>query len=170
MEFKDIIGYESLYEISEKAVIRNKKKGKVLKPSIDTSGYYQIHFSKNGKSKKIRVHRLVAEHFIANPLGKNQVNHIDGNKLNNTSSNLEWVTASENIRHAWKNGLCKMTDKNRETARLNAIKIHSKEVIDLHTGIVFDSVVKACQALNFSYSTAMKHLSGIRNKPRFMYI
>ena len=170
MEFKDIIGYESLYEISKNGIIRNKKKGKVLKPSIDSSGYYQVHFSKNGKSKKIRVHRLVAENFILNPFNKSQVNHIDGNKLNNDFSNLEWVTASENIRHAWANGLCKMTDKNRETARLNATKVHSKQVIDLYTGIVFDSVVKACEALNFSYSTAIKHLNGISSKKRFTYV
>lgn len=168
MEFIDIIGYEDLYQISANGEIKNKKR--LMKPAIDSNGYYQIHLSKNGKSKKIRVHRLVAEHFIAKPLDKNQVNHIDGNKLNNNINNLEWVTPSENIRHAWEKGLAKMTDKNRETARLNAIKIHSKEVIDLHTGIVFDSVVKACQALNFSYSTAMKHLGGLRKKSRFMYI
>ena len=166
MEFKDIIGYEDIYQISEKGEIKNKKKNKLMKPAIDSNGYYQIHFSKNGKSKKIRVHRLVAKHFIANPLNKNQVNHIDGNKKNNKAENLEWCTISENIKHAWNMGLCKMTQKNRDTAS----KLHSKAVLDLNTGIMFDSVRKASEALNFNYQTAIKHLGKKVKQPRFIYV
>lgn len=66
-------------------------------------------------TKFVKIHRLVAETFILNPLGKPCVNHIDGNKLNNNVNNLEWVTISENTMHAYKNGLLKILrdDKGR---------------------------------------------------------
>lgn len=64
-------------------------------------GYNRVNLSLNGKAKKFRVHRLVAQAFIDNPLNKPFVNHIDGNKLNNHVSNLEWCTASENEHHSY---------------------------------------------------------------------
>jgi hypothetical protein len=166
MEFINITGYEESYEVSANGDIKNKKKNKIMKPSIDSRGYYQVHFSQKGKAKKISVHRLVAIAFVLNPLNKNQVNHIDGNKQNNKAENLEWCTISENIKHAWSMGLCKMTQKNRDTAS----KLHSKPVLDLNTGIMFDSVRKASEALNFNYQTAIKHLGKKVKQPRFIYV
>lgn len=65
-------------------------------------GYHRVNLSVNGVAKKFRVHRLVAQAFIENPLNKPYVNHIDGNKLNNHVSNLEWCTASENEHHSYR--------------------------------------------------------------------
>lgn len=79
--------------------------GKPKKIVYDNKGYGRVELWKNNKGKKFRVHRLVAETFIPNPLGKEQVNHIDGNKKNNCVSNLEWVTPKENIKHAIENNL-----------------------------------------------------------------
>lgn len=79
--------------------------GKPKKIVYDNKGYGRVELWKNNKGRKFRVHRLVAETFIPNPLGKEQVNHIDGNKKNNCVSNLEWVTPKENIRHAIENDL-----------------------------------------------------------------
>lgn len=79
--------------------------GKPKKIVYDNKGYGRVELWKNNKGRKFRVHRLVAEAFIPNPLGKEQVNHIDGNKKNNCVSNLEWVTPKENIRHAIENNL-----------------------------------------------------------------
>lgn len=64
-----------------------------------------LHCIKNGKRKTFRVHRLVAENFIDNPFMLPQINHIDGNKINNCVENLEWCTNSENMEHVYKNKL-----------------------------------------------------------------
>jgi hypothetical protein len=81
-----------------------------MKPSITpvgfNNGYLSISLAKNGRSRIQYIHRLLAITFIPNPENKPQVNHIDGNSLNNDLSNLEWATAKENIRHAWAIGLC----------------------------------------------------------------
>lgn len=92
MEWKTIKNFED-YQISNTGLV--KKDDKILKP-FDNGGYERIAL--NGTKKLI--HRLVAEHFIENPYNKEQVNHIDLNKKNNNMSNLEWVTAKENVQHA----------------------------------------------------------------------
>jgi len=71
------------------------------------NGYYYVCLSKNGKVRKFKVNRLVAQAFIPNPDNKPFVNHIDGDKLNNNVNNLEWCTQSENMLHAYKYGLRK---------------------------------------------------------------
>lgn len=84
------------------------RKGKVLKQTLNSHGYYCVTITlKNHKQKVIQVHQLIAQTFIPNPKNKPQVNHKDGNKLNNDVSNLEWVTVQENIVHAFENGLNK---------------------------------------------------------------
>lgn len=83
------------------------KRGRVLSQRITEKGYLDCGITHEGKTKTIRAHRLVAEAFIPNPENKPQVNHKDGNKLNNCVDNLEWNTSTENVRHAWKTGLNK---------------------------------------------------------------
>lgn len=84
---------------------RNFNIGKTIEPSTSIKGYLQAHLRVGNKRQTVYIHRLVAEAFIPNPDNKPIVNHIDGNKQNNDVSNLEWVTASENNFHAYKNGL-----------------------------------------------------------------
>ena len=90
------------YEVSNFGQVRNKKTQRILNPgAYGATGYKQVNMaipSQGNKQCKRYVHRLVAEAFIPNPEGKREVNHIDGNKLNNEASNLEWVTSSENQR------------------------------------------------------------------------
>lgn len=81
------------------------RKTKVLKPIIGKSGYKSVIFSINGIRKQYDIHRLLAQYFIANENNKPDINHIDGNKLNNNLENLEWVTKSENNKHALRLGL-----------------------------------------------------------------
>ena len=76
-----------------------------MKPYINNYGYLRISLSVDGKRHKYSIHRLVALLFIDNPYNKKEVNHIDGNKLNNVVTNLEWVTSSENQLHAERNNL-----------------------------------------------------------------
>lgn len=78
---------------------------RVLKLRKDKRGYLRAKVNLNGKSVWYAVHRLVAFTYIPNPLNKDQVNHKDGNKLNNNVENLEWCNCAENIKHAWLNKL-----------------------------------------------------------------
>lgn len=102
--WKPVVGYEGLYEVSDEGEVFSIFSLRKLKPNIrcknSNASYYCVHLSKDKKAKIKNVHRLVAEAFIENPLNKSRVNHIDGNKLNNSLSNLEWVTPSENCIHS----------------------------------------------------------------------
>ena len=100
--FRDIKGFEGLYQISNFGNVKSLKRNIILKPSSNGKGYLHIILYKNRKSKVSRIHRLVAQAFIPNPENKPQVNHIDGNKRNNNVNNLEWVTNSENQKHAFR--------------------------------------------------------------------
>lgn len=111
--WKDIIGYEGYYQISSLGNVRSldrfdgvhNRKGSILRPRLKKNGYLQVGLRKHMERKWIGIHRLVAIHFIENPDNKPQVNHIDGNKQNNTVENLEWATEKENQNHAARIGL-----------------------------------------------------------------
>ena len=110
--WKDVVGFEDYYQVSNLGRVKRIKGGrgthigKILHGAPATDGYWRVLLRKNSKSKCVNVHILVAKAFIPNPDNKPEVNHIDGNKLNNACSNLEWVSHKENMDHAWKNGLC----------------------------------------------------------------
>lgn len=110
--FIDIKGYEGIYQISNYGKVMSlnyKKQGfsRLLKPLIKNSGYVKFNLNNNLVYTHPRCHRLVAEHFIDNPNNYEFVNHIDGNKLNNHVSNLEWCTMEYNNIHAKETGLLK---------------------------------------------------------------
>lgn len=116
------------YNITENGEIINLHNGHIVKPQLNSKGYLRVHIG----HKMEFVHRLVAEKFVSNPYNKPQVNHIDGNKLNNSASNLEWVTNQENRDHAVKNNLiikgekcpwAKLTQDN-----VNYIKNHLSDI------------------------------------------
>lgn len=105
--FKDVVGYENYYSVSNIGNVVSKRSGKTLKPFKVKDGltyYYQVGLFANGKLSTKRVHRLVAEAFIPNPEGLPIINHIDNNGTNNSIDNLEWCTYSHNSIHAQKQG------------------------------------------------------------------
>ena len=93
------------YSIDKKGKVMNIITKKEKKPSIYKVGYYYLTLYNKGKIRTVALHRLLAETFIPNIENKRTVNHKDGNKLNNSLSNLEWATDAENIQHAYDTGL-----------------------------------------------------------------
>jgi uncharacterized protein YerC len=169
--WKDIEGYEGLYQVSnlgriksfDKTImvkIKNQnivtKKGKILKPNNNNnSGYNKVTLSKEGTNKPFTIHRLVAKAFIDNPENKPFVNHKDGNKLNNCVSNLEWVSLKENTQHAFENGLCdemikKFSKKVKQyDNNYNFIKEwNSFHEIERETGMSATYICRVCKSPN----------------------
>ena len=107
---KQINGYNNYY-IYDNGDVLNISTNKILKGSIGENGYKYYRLSKDNNKTMFYAHRLVAEHFLENPNFLPIVNHKDGNKLNNQLSNLEWVSYSENTKHAHDNNLIKQVSK-----------------------------------------------------------
>ena len=108
--WKEIEGYEGVYQVSNHGNVRSlnyrkTKKVKNLKPQKDKKEYFTVGLCREGRMKWGKIHRLVASAFLPNPDKKPQVNHINGNKSDNRVENLEWATESENQLHAYKTGL-----------------------------------------------------------------
>jgi hypothetical protein len=144
-----INGYEGKYSISQDGKIfaspSNKRpKGCVLRPWLIGNGYEMVMLYKSKKPKKYLVHRLVAETFIPNPLGLSEVNHKDGNRLNNSIDNLEWVSSKQNKQHAISMGLysklCSLTETDvREIRRLYASgNYFQREIADMFNTTQFN--------------------------------
>lgn len=112
--WKDIKGYEGLYQVSNLGRVKSLAKcdrlgryhEECIKSQVNNgNGYLIVNLKHEGVQRIITVHRLVAEAFIPNVKNKRCINHIDGNKRNNSVENLEWVTHKENMQHAVKFGL-----------------------------------------------------------------
>lgn len=163
----DIKDYEGLYQVSNLGrvksldrivqvnkygkIINKKIKGTIMKPNKNQKGYEGVQLCKNGNIKAYRIHRLVATHFIKNNIKSNkaQVNHINGNKLDNSSQNLEWVTPSQNIKHAINMGLKKFQYGDEHFSRKEGYVSHlRKKVQCIETGETFDSLKDAGQFYN----------------------
>lgn len=103
--WKDIEGYEGIYEISNLGRVRSFKNGKVriLKPLTNKRGYLRVQLRKNNSLKTLQIHRLVAQAFLPNPNNLPQVNHKDEDKTNNIVSNLEYCDAKYNNNYGNRN-------------------------------------------------------------------
>lgn len=97
--WKDIKGYEDIYQISNLGRVKSVETDRILKGCKTSNGYLIVSLYKNSVMSTKKIHRLVADAFIQNPENKPQVNHIDENKTHNMVSNLEWMTAKENSNH-----------------------------------------------------------------------
>lgn len=141
--WKEVEGFNGEYLISNLGNIKSNKNKKeiLLKTTIDKCGYIRVGLRKEGKQYCYTIHRLVASAFIPNLENKKQVNHIDCNKRNNNVENLEWTTPSENIIHAWKNGL---REYNRKVISERLSKINkenkTKKIFSTKLNLSFDSI------------------------------
>ena len=154
---KQFPGYEGIYEISTHGEVKSIRNNKILKPFITKYGYKQVELNLNGKAKKFLIHRLVAETFIANSNNKPHVNHKDGNKSNNDVSNLEWVTRSENMYHAYKNGLGPSGERN------GAHKLTNEDVVWIKTHYIKNSKEYGTKALGKKFGVDHKTIWNIVN-------
>ena len=162
--WKDVEGFEGLYKVSNEGVLmslpRSGTKGGVMKRRKTNRGYEIYTICKNNKPYHKSVHRLFAEHFIANPENKPYINHIDGNPLNNTLDNLEWVTQSENVLHALEMGLAYTVGENNPQAKLTDKEV--LEIRDLYKYKIYNQ-----RELGEIYEAAQTTISSIvRNQTR----
>ena len=146
----DMLGYEDSYLISSSGKIYSKKNKIVLKPFLNTKGYPSVTLK--GKTKV--VHRLMAENFLPKINGKDQVNHKDGNKQNNTIYNLEWVNNRENILHYY----------NSEFSGIQKTKSNKYSVkIQYNNKQIYLGTYKRISDARLAYLIAKNNYDGINN-------
>lgn len=163
--WKNIIGFEGAYQVSnlgrvkslDRVVVRSESsqrlaKGKILSLQKDRLGYIYVHLSLNGKGCKKKVHRLVCEAFCEKKANQNVVNHIDGDKTNNISKNLNWCTHQENTLHALAAGL--RTDVG-ENAKDNILS--EQEVLDIR-----NNHIDSYEVLALKYGVSKSSIADIK--------
>lgn len=121
----------SNYEVSNNGQIRLWGRVKTRKTRLDKYGYLRINISFNGKHKTVSVHKMVAETFLEKPFDAATVNHIDWNKLNNSVSNLEWISVEDNTRH----GAKKPNHKKCVPVMVHGKIFYSKREAERRTGV-----------------------------------
>lgn len=170
--WKDIEGYEGLYQVSNLGRVKSLKRyrsnhtklqavpEKIKSTRLDNQGYKLIDLYKDSKGKTIRIHRIVAEMFIDNPNSKETVNHIDGNKQNNIVDNLEWASFKEQNKHFYKYNLKSNGNIIKAVKAMN--KAQAKKVKCLNNGTVYESASEAGRQVGISGSLIMRCCRGER--------
>ena len=143
--WKAVKGYEGLYEVSDKGRVKGLKRNRILKNIVDSLGYVRVSLCKENKPKAHKIHRLVAEHFLK-PSEYKIVNHIDGNKENNSVENLEWCNASQNRKHACDTGL--------------AAKEEGRLIMCNETKEVYKGVMSAARHIGISHTMISSIVNG----------
>lgn len=153
------------YCVNERGEVLSLRKNKVLSPKRNWDGYLRVQLWEHNSCKYISIHRLVAEEFIPNPMNKPFVNHIDGDKTNNSVDNLEWCTQQENIRHAWDTGLSR-THLNSKLSKAvwqcdrsgNEIKMFPSTMeVERQLGINHSNVSYACKHNSIAHGYRWKY-------------
>lgn len=177
--WKPVVGLEKYYAVSNlgrvKSTIRRVKFGsrsrtignRILKPNNNGHDYLQVTTSIDNHHKNMYVHRMVAEAFISNPTNLKEVNHIDGNKANNTVANLEWVSAQQNIDHAIKNGLTPLGSNSVKAKldRLEARNIKREYLVGIPSDVIAKRH-KCSRATVNSIGNEKKYLSDTGDIPK----
>lgn len=181
-EFRDIPGYEGLYQVSQMGNVlslnyRNTKKANLLSPDIDRDGYRKVSLTKNKTPKHFRICRLVGLVWLEIPknIHKNQINHLSGVRNDDRLINLEWVTASENGLHAFrelgrkpvKSGLGKFKELNPNSKRIMEMDNEGNDVK------IWNSIIEAAEKLNIGKTNISAVCRGKRlytNGKRFRFL
>ena len=153
---------ETKYDVSNLGRVRHHYNMNIKKPHKRKDGYFYCQLHINHKIKKINVHRLVAEAFIKGKTKtRNEVNHINGDKSDNTSSNLEWVTRKENVVHAFKHNLI---HPNKEFKNPN--NIYNRNMVEKFVKSIKDgySIKQSCKISGIGLDTGYLIIHGKRYK------
>jgi len=179
-EWKEVIGFEGFYKVSNMGRVKSLEKTwkcghingtqhrtieeKIRKTYIEKDGYVSVILIANKKREKWLLHRLVAIHFIENKNNLPTVNHKNGDKKDNRASQLEWLSFSDNHKHAYKTGL-KVSAKGGENK-------NAKIVLNISNGIFYNSAKEAWQTTNYKkYQTFTNKLCGKkRNDTSMIYV
>ena len=173
--WKDMIGYEGLYQVSSLGRVRSLSrisedkngkvisvKGKIRKQYSFKNGYNVVRLSKNGKTLTVSCHRKIAEAFLPNPEKLPQVNHINGNKNDNRIENLEWVTISENVKHGYRIG---HSDKKGEKHHSNKLK--ESDVFEIRR-LLSDGL--SCKEISYMYNVHRVTINYIKLRKSWKHI
>lgn len=180
-EWRDVCSYEGYYQVSNKGRVksldrtvshsyengRRVLKERVLSISVNSKGYLCVMFSKNGKTKPMRIHRMVAQAFIPNPNNLPEVNHKDEDKTNNNVENLEWCTHLYNIRWGTgsvRAGLSRLGQKHTYGESTGTSKLKEFQVIE-----IFKSNKKYTE-LMAEYNIGISAISNIKNKKTWIHL
>ena len=179
--FVDIRGYEGYYQVSNYGKVRSLDrvikektgktqtlKGRVLKLRINPGGYYYVGLGKNGTKATFAIHQLVAQAFIPNPYNKKTVNHLDGNKLNNSVANLEWSTYSENLEHAYKIGLRRAVKSSEVASKNYKRKLTEQQVKEIKLLIAAKSLT--LKQIANQYNVGRSTIASIKSGRSWSYV
>lgn len=153
-EWKEVFGFDILFEVSNTGRLRTKHHGKqgykkeyrYITPIDNGKGYLRVNLKLNHKQKTVYIHKLVAEAFVDNPYNLSEVNHIDEDKTNNNADNLEWCTHEYN---------CQYGTRNERVGRKHAKRIKCNEL-----NYIFDSIGEAAAVFNVCKSAINNCLKG----------
>lgn len=153
-EWREVYGYDHLYEISNIGRLRTKHAGKrgyvneyrYINPVDNGNGYLRVNLMCNGVQRTVYIHKLVALYFIDNPHGYTEVNHKDENKANNNVDNLEWCTHKYNANYG--------------TRIERGIRSRDKRIKCIETNEIYPSLKEASQAMNLTRSAISNCIKG----------
>jgi predicted XRE-type DNA-binding protein len=165
--WKDIEGYEGLYQVSNRGNVKalNKwSKGALKDLTLFKNSYHKVNLYKNNKQKTFYVHQLVGKAFIDNPNNRKAINHIDCNRINNNVSNLEWVTPLENTTHAIKNNLFNNKGENHTSSKLT-----ESQVLEIDQLLKNKNFSQADIARKFNVSHSLISFINTRKRWTFLF-
>lgn len=151
-----------LYEVTKDGRVFSKRSGKELKGYLDGNGYRMIGPRIDGKKYQLKVHRLVAIKYIPNPNNYPQINHIDGDKVNNNVDNLEWCSPKHNIQHAHRTGL---SNNDYLKKKVKQIDLKTNQVIAIYPSYREASIATGITETNIS-AVCRKYKPKNRPAPR----
>lgn len=167
-EWRDIAGYEGLYQVSNFGRVKSLERKikypngtlhtyheRILRVYVTKNGYSSVALGKGGQNTRFNIHRLVAKSFLENRDHLPQVNHIDGDKNNNNVCNLEWCTASDNIKHMYR--------------ELGMLPSRRKKVRCVETQEVFNSITDAAKSVEISRESIRDCVNGRQNTCRGLH-
>jgi hypothetical protein len=172
--WKDIVGFEGLYMVSNLGRVKSLSriafqtdrkrilKEKILQSRPNGNGYCHVELKKEGISKTIKVHRLVATAFLPNHENKRTVNHIDSNRSNNELNNLEWCTDTENVNHALIKG--RLVAPRNYGEKNGQSKLTVEQVLEIRKSNDTLSI------LSSMFGVAISTISSIKNKRRWAHV